>query len=333
MLVPVLLLLAALFAASEAALFSLSRAQLEMLKSTRPGVYRRIRALIFRPDALLSTIVIGNECLNIMIATLVTSFLELSLSELSDTTTIILSVLVSSALLLTVSEILPKILAFRMPMLLASILVYPMTWAHWLLAPLRKIFLSVSNYLLNLLGIQVAPPSIINEQDFLTLVEVGEQSGSLDRDEKEMISNVFSFSDLSVSSILTGWDKVFWLPEELPLSEILERIKAKPFSRIPIYSSTKGRVIGILYTKELLKLLLPDNQGKETEILDSALFPAYIVSGHKKVSKLFREFKQKKVHMALVVDEFGKQLGIVTLEDVLNSLFRTPSPRKKGDTP
>src|SRR5262249_40982803 len=102
----------------------------------------------------------------------------------------------------------------------------------------------------------------------------------------------------------------------------------KTFSRIPVISQQDGHTVGILYTKELLKLLLAPESTKEEDTLARATFPPYFVSTHKKVSKLFREFKTKKVHIAIVVDEYGRHLGVVTLEDVLNSLFQT---RKKAE--
>lgn len=326
-LIPILLFAAAVFAASEAGLFSLTRSQLETLRESKPQTYKRIRSLIYRPDAMLSTIIIGNECLNITIGTFVTGLIEFNFGHLDDRILLVSSVLLSSSLLLLFSEILPKIIAFRMPTQIASVLVYPLSVAHFLLTPLRKIFLGVSGKIISLFGIQAAPPSAINEQDFLTMVEVGAESGSLDRDEKEMIFNVFNFSDLTVSAILTPWKDVFCLTDDLSIDELLNEVRKKTFSRIPVVSAKDAGVQGILYTKELLKLLLSSDPADHVEPIKRALVAPYVVSSHKKIARLFREFKLKKVHMALVVDEFGKQLGVVTLEDVLNSLFHTQRKR------
>jgi len=328
-LIPISLFLSALFAASEASLFSLSRTQLESLRTGRPSIYRRIRQLLLRPDAFLSTVVIGNEFLNIMIGTFVTGYLEFQFG-MDDAVTIgIISVLLSSFLLLTFSEILPKIIAFRMPLYIAPVLVFPMQWANFLLTPFRRIFMWISNRVVKFYGIQIQPPPAISEQDFLTLVEAGAESGSLERDEKEMIKNVFHFSDLTVAAIMTPWDKVFVVSETTSIEELRFQLRTRPFSRIPVITS-QNRVMGILYTKELLKLSLAGPSANPMRSLHEATFPPYIVSSHKKISKLFREFKLKKVHIALVVDEFGKQLGVVTLEDVLNALFQPQ--RKKGQS-
>lgn len=326
-LLPALLFLAAVFAAAEASLFSLQRSQLESLKESRPQTYQKIRKLIFEPDELLSTIIIGNECLNIMIATFVVALIENYL-PLGEAQVGILSVVVSSVLLLAFSEILPKVLAFRLPVLVASILVWPTSWAHTLFTPVRNLFLVISERALKWIGIEPTPPPIVNELDFLTLVEVGAESGSLEKEEKERIINVFHFSDLTVSQVMTPWSKVFCLSDDMKLDEVLGEVRRKVYSRIPVISHLDQHVVGVLYTKELLKLLLRPHSIPANSLAE-AMSPPYVVSSHKKTSTLFREFKVKKVHMALVVDEYGRHVGIVTLEDMLNALFQTPKKREE----
>ncbi len=321
--IPLLLLFAGLFASAEAALFSLTRAQLEMLRESKPGVYRQIRFLVFHPDELLSTLIIGNECLNILTGTLVATVLEYATGSTS-LGVVFASILVSSVLLLTCSEILPKILAFRLPILTASVLALPTSLAHTAVTPLRKVFLWLSRSLIARMGIHARPPSAVNEQDFLTLVEIGAESGSLDREEKDMIFNVFRFSDQPVSAVMTPWSRVFTVPETVSADIALAEVGRHQFSRVPIVSPADGRVMGILYVKELLHVLLEHDYSQRAAVWKRAVFPPYIVSTHKKISRLFREFKLKKIHFALVVDEYGRQLGVVTLEDLLNALFRTP---------
>lgn len=329
LLVPLLLFLAAIFAASEASLFSLSRIQLESLRQTHPAIHLAIRRLIYRPEALLSTIIIGNEFLNILIGTFIAELFLSHNGELTPTFLVISSVVVSSILLLTFSEILPKILAFRMPIVAASILVYPMAWAHTVLTPFRKVFLAVSRKNLEWAGIRPGSPPVVSEKDFLTLVEEGAESGSLEKKEKELIFNVFHFSDLRVSSVMTHWKQVFAIDDTFSVEELLNLLKERPYSRIPVFSHTEKQVIGVLYTKELLKLLINPDPILDREALKRAIFPTHIVSTHKQVSKLFREFKFKKIHMALVVDEYGQPQGVITLEDILNALFHTPKQVEK----
>jgi putative hemolysin len=322
-LIPLLLLVAAIFAASEASLFSLSRIQLEAIKNSKPNLYKSIRNLIQKPEGLLSTLIIGNEVINILIGTFVVTLLQSHFNTLDSKWIALFSVFISTLLLLVFSEILPKVLGFRLPVLTASILVYPASWAHFLLIPFRKVFVSISSEILKLFNIKPASSTALSERDLINLIEVGEESGSLDQDEKQMIFNVFKFSDRSVQSVITPWNQVFTLNEGCSVSDALSKVRQNTFSRIPVISQSDQSVIGVLYTKELLKLLLDSELAVDTDAIKKATFAPYIVSSHKKVSRLFREFKQKKIHMALVVNEYGQNLGVVTLEDLLNSLFQT----------
>ncbi|MFM8270584.1 MAG: hemolysin family protein [Pseudomonadota bacterium] len=322
-LIPLVLFMAALFAAAEAALFSLSETQLTSLRESKPRTYRAIHALIRKPDELLSTVVVGNEALSVLVGTFVVSLLEFYFENWSETVTTLTAILASTFLLLFFSEILPKVLAFRVPVLAASLLVYPATWLHFLLTPLRKLLQAIAKKIIQVFRLSVSQPHALTEKEFLTLVEVGAETGSLERQETEMIYNVFHLNDLTVSNVMTPWKTVFHLAAELGLSDILEKVRTQTFSRIPVVSGKNGHLVGILYTKELLKLLLDTPKDMQEGVLSSAIFSPYYVSTHKKVSRLFREFRTKKVHMAVVVDEYGHHLGVVTLEDILNAIFKT----------
>lgn len=329
-LLPPLLVLSALFAATEAALFSLSRPQLEALRETRPATHRLIRSLLQRPETLLTTIVVGNEVLNIMIGTLVTTLIDGAFPALGTKWLVLFSVVGSAGALLLVSEVPPKIIAFRFPVFVATLFAYPISILEVALRPIRYVFAAVSRGVLRILGVKNVGMSTLSERDLRTLFDAGEESGTLDNEEKQLILNVFKFSDTTVSSILTPWDKVFTVNDDLSPEKLLQRVSGAGFSRVPYISAKDGHVRGILYAKQLLRLLKPRSEAEGAEILGRAVLPPFIVSTHKKVARLFREFKMKKVHFALVVDEYGKYLGVVTLEDVLVSLLRTNKPPKKA---
>lgn len=282
-----------------------------------------MRAFLSKPDELLSTLIVGNETLNILIGTLTVSVMKIYFPLMDEKILGFTAVILSSILMLTCSEILPKVFAFRLPALTAVFVIHPISVCYRVLTPFRLVFHAISREILRFFKIEITAPAAISESDFKTLVEIGEESGSLDREEKQMIYNVFDFSDLSVANVMTPWKDVFTLEAGIPVEEILGRVRQKTYSRIPVVSPKDGHVTGILYTKELLKFLLQPDLIREQDALNRAIFAPYIVSTHKKISTLFREFKLKKVHMALVVDEYGRNLGVVTLEDLLNALFKT----------
>lgn len=275
--------------------------------------------------------VVGNEALSVLLGTFVVSLLEFYFADWSETVTTLVALFTSTFLLLFFSEILPKVLAFRIPVLTASLLVHPASWIHVLLTPLRKILQGFSRRFVQFFGLSTAPPPALSEKDFLTLVEVGAETGSLERQETEMIYNVFHLSDLTVTNVMTPWKSVSHIPSHWGLSEILNHVRNKTFSRIPVVSEKDGHLVGVLYTKELLKLLLNNPSEVKEEVLSNAIFPPYYVSTHKKISRLFRELKTKKIHIAIVVDEYGKHLGVVTLEDILNAIFKPH--RKTAEEP
>ena len=169
---------------------------------------------------------------------------------------------------------------------------------------------------------------MITEKDFLTLVEVGAESGTLETEEKERIANVFHFSDRTVASVMTPWERVFSLREDASVEDALKAVAERRVSRVPVLAKDSDRVVGVLYSKELLRYRL--RESGESAQLTQGILPPYIVSSHVKVSRLFRAFKQRKVHIALVVDEFGKQVGLITLEDLMRSLFLTQPKRNEA---
>jgi len=262
-----------------------------------------------------------------LVGTFVVTLIEFYFESWSESATAFTALITSTFLLLFFSEILPKVVAYRLPVITASILAYPASWVHVFLTPARKLLQAIAKKILTVFKFNVSPQAALTEKEFLTLVEVGAETGSLERQETQMIYNVFHLSDLPVSSVMTPWKSVFYLKSNQTFEEIIDKVRSRPLSRIPVVSSKDGHLVGILYTKELLSLLAdgPEQKTKEEkeEALGRAVFPPYYVSTHKKISRLFREMRNKKVHMAVVVDEYGKHLGLVTLEDILNTLFRS----------
>ena len=314
-----LLLLAGFFALAEASLFALTRYQLESLRQSR-FVYQRIAKLLEHPEELLSTLVISNELVSVGLGTLFTMLLRLHW-ELSPVQTALLSILTSACLLLTVSEIIPKVFAFRFPKHVSMVVAYPLSSLYLLLTPLRSVLLAISRLFLQAWHLPVGLPPSVGERDLLTLIELGAQSGSLEQEETSLIANVFQFSDVSVQSLMTPWNKTITIPSGLSPELMLERIRAISYSRIPVWDSPTRSVTGVLHTKTLLKLLLSDAEDK-SGLLTEAILPPHFVGGRKKAARLFREMQKRHIHLSIVVDDLGKPVGIVSLEDILNALFR-----------
>jgi putative hemolysin len=156
------------------------------------------------------------------------------------------------------------------------------------------------------------------EREFRALVDVGGESGTLDPGERELIHNIFELTDQRAGEIMTPIADVFMVPVDIPRPELLAQFRKYRRSRIPVYRAERRDVFGILYLRDLLR---PPAEGEEEAPLSGLLKPPFVVPTSKKLPLLLREFQRLKVHLALVVDEFGEIVGIVTLEDVLEELF------------
>jgi len=148
------------------------------------------------------------------------------------------------------------------------------------------------------------------------MVDVGEEKGAIEEEEKELINNVFEFNDKVVSEVMIHRTEIFAVEMKNNISDILAQIDDFKYSRIPVYDESIDDIKGVLYTKDLLKLLKKQKDGKVKNIMREA----YFVSENKPINDLFKELQRNKMHMAIVLDEYGGTSGIITMEDILEEL-------------
>lgn len=314
-----LLAFSAFFSGSEASLFSLGKWRLKQLEEKGHPQASGISSLLAQPRRLIISLLIGNELVNVAISALSASVFISLLGDSSKW----LSIAVITPLLLIVGEITPKLIAVKSPIRFSSWVAWPLGLFVRLVAPLRWVFKGVSEVIISLLGVSVtAQANIIREDEFRTLVDVGEKEGVLEASERELIENVFEFGDTTVADLMTPRVDIFSLSSDLTLEDILEEIQRHPFSRIPIYQGNReDNIIGILYAKDLLNLEKSRNQWGDKDNLQRFLRPPYFIPWSKKALELFQDFQKKKVHLAIVVDEYGGIAGLITMEDLLQTLF------------
>ncbi|MCE9578915.1 MAG: CBS domain-containing protein, partial [Deltaproteobacteria bacterium] len=195
----------------------------------------------------------------------------------------------------------------------------PLQVAWVVAAPVRWVVLGTADLMLKPFGdLNKVRPRDLSEEEFKKLVDAGSAQGQVDQRERRLIHRVFEFGDKSVGQIMTPRDKVFALSYDLPMARLVKEVAARGFSRVPIYTRSLDNVRGILNAKDLVLAATGQSIGRALgEVLHDALF----VPRTTPVGRMFRLFKQKKVHIALVVNEYGKLLGIVTMDDVLGQLF------------
>jgi putative hemolysin len=311
LLIGILLICSAFFAGSEAALSALSSVQVERLKE-RGGVVRRLLlAMLQRPMNLIITFLVGNEIVNVALAVTATSLALLLYGDGGEYVAIVCTTII----LLLFGEVTPKSLAVRYPERISLLVAWPIQVFAYLITPLRWALRKLVDAVIG--GHAERPISLITEEEFKTLVERSEDQGAIDQDRRNLIQRVFEFGGHRVTQIMTPRTDVFALEVTEGLTAALPKIKENRFSRIPIYEGTIDQVIGILYAKDLL----PYSRHPELAVkLRDLLHPVFFVPESKRTDELLREFQRNKVHMAIVVDEYGGVSGLVTMEDALEEL-------------
>lgn len=304
------------FAVSETSLFSLSLLARLKLKSRRPRIGALVEKLLSRPQRLLSTIIIGNEVAVILATVLVTS-LALSLWE-SRGQWLAMAVMVPALLLL--GEIIPKSLALSSPETWAQRVAPLLALLLPVFSPVRYLLVTLNKGLLRLFRFALPPEEqLLKEDDFLRLVEDSHREGLIAPLERDLILNLFSLSETTVSQIMVPRPDIFLLPLKMPLPDMIKAIQQARFSRVPIYRRDPEDIVGILHAKDLLNLG-PDLSG-DHGLVKKLLRPPYYVPENKRAFDLLGELQGRQIRLALVVDEYGSLSGLVSVEDILEELF------------
>ena len=221
---------------------------------------------------------------------------------------------VMTVLVLIFGEITPKTIAKMNTEKVALRVSRPINIISIILKPLVFIFTAISSVVIKLFGGDAsASDHYITEEELKTIVDVSEEEGVLENTEKEMIFNVFKFGDIQVEDIMIQRVNITALNKDITKEELLDTIKKEQFSRIPVYDETIDNVVGVLNVKDLILL---EDESKEFNVMDYTREPFYTFE-FKKVSELFTEMKKTRNHMAVVLDEYGGTVGIVTMEDLV----------------
>src|SRR5436190_9671391 len=308
------LILCAMASGAETALTSVSRIKLKNLVEEGDKKALEIERLTANPNIFLSTILVVNS-VAVIIASSMTTVLALrffpNYGELIGTILISLVVLIFC-------EITPKTTAVQNPIRWARILVNPVRVAAWLLHPLIVALSTITNTLVRLMGGQMKHRGpFVTEEELRLLVNVGEEEGVLEEEETDMIHSIFEFADTTVREVMIPRIDMITLESDATVDEAVDLALQGGFSRIPVYEETIDNIIGVLYTKDMLKQL---REGHNSLPIRELVRPAYFVPEMKKLDDLLREIRQKRTHMAIVVDEYGSVAGLVTIEDLVEEI-------------
>ena len=310
----VALILSGISSAAETALTSVSRIKLKNMVEEGDEKAIQIDRLLARPNTFLSTILVVNN-VAVIVASSMATVLAL---RFSATLGEFLATILTSLVVLIFCEITPKTAAVQNPMRVARALVNVVRGAAWLLHPLVVTLSAVTNSLVRLLGGQVKHHGpFVTEEELRLLVTVGEEEGVLEEEETDMIHSIFEFADTTVREIMIPRIDMVTLEGTDTVNEAIDLALQGGFSRIPVYEDTIDNITGILYTKDMIKQL---REGHETQLVRALVRPAYFVPETKKLDDLLREIRQRRVHMVIVIDEYGSVSGLATIEDIVEEI-------------
>lgn len=303
----------ALLTGAEAAYFSLGRARLRRLtRSPAPETARAV-PLIERPHDLLVTLLVGITVINIGAAAIAATVAEQLFGARWGLVTEIIGMIL---VLTTFGEVLPMTIAVKYPEGFLAVARWPVNWLGRLLAPVRVVLAAFTALTLRLAG-RGEGQGLLTEEELRTLVDVGASEGVVEREEREMIHKVFELEDTLVRSIMVPRTDMFCLDVATRVEEILPALRENLHSRVPVYEGSIDVIIGVLYTKDLLPYI--DGLPPDFD-LRAHLHPPYFVPESKRADVLLQELQAKKLHLAIVVDEYGGTAGLVALEDLIEEL-------------
>lgn len=310
-----LLVLSGFFSSSETALFSISRTKARHLAKQPGKTNTLIKQMKDDPHRLLSTILIGNNIVNVAasaIATRLTIDIFSTYGTFGESTGYAIGTVtgIMTILILVFGEVFPKSIATQNSIIVARVVIYPIYWCSLFFFPI-VLFL---DFIPKLTG-KISPTPAVTEEELMTFVEVVEEEGEIKEAEKELIHNVFEFDDTNASEILTPRADMFVVEADSPLD--LQIIADSGYTRIPVIEEGIDHVVGVLNVKDLLSRHAKGETGTDVRKI---MRPPYFVPEHKKLDSLLRQFKKRKSHMAIVVDEHGGVSGLITLEDAIEEL-------------
>lgn len=328
-----LIVLNGFFAASEIALISLNDNKLRLMGNEKSKKKIEIlKKLLSEPGRFLATIQIGIT----LGGTLSSAFASESFSDrlaglikqtgvpVPDAVLKTLSMIFVSVILsyfsLVIGELVPKRLAMKKEEAISMFAARPLYILSVVTYPAVKLLNASTNLIVRLFGIDPnADEEEVTEEEIRMMVDVGEEKGTIQENEKEMINNIFDFDNKTVMDIMTHRTDIVALPVDASLDEVISLFNEEKYTRIPVYEESIDNIVGILHVKDLIKYI---GVGSDTADFDlrKIIRKPYNVPWSKKADELFSELQKNKVHMAIIIDEYGGTAGIVTVEDLVEEI-------------
>ena len=321
-------MLSGFFSASETALTSFRSIHLEKFENDKN--IKKIELLknwLKNPNEMLTGLLVGNNIVNILASSIATVVTINVIGEASSSS-VAVATIGMTIIILIFGEITPKIIAKNQAVKIARIVINIIYYFTWILKPIIKILMMISKFIGRMLGIEIKNEGfMITEEDIISFVNVGEAEGIIEEEEKEMIHSIVGFGETTAKEVMTPRTSMFALEGEKTLDDVWDEIIENGFSRIPVYKDTIDNIIGVLYVKDVLSII---KDGKTDTPIKNFVRLGYFVPETKSIIEILQEFRSMKVHIAMVLDEYGGIVGLVTIEDLIEEI--TGEIRDEFDT-
>jgi putative hemolysin len=308
------LIMSAVFSAAETALTTVPETQIRKIIDDKRGFIAPFRLWLARPNRVLTAIIVGNNLFNTLAAVVATVYAQ----KIFDHYVISIATTLVTIALLIFGEITPKTFARHNANSVVSWIVYLIYPIYFILLPATWILSHFAVFLIQLIGgrtKRVGP--VATEEDIAYLIRLSHEEGVFKPDQGLMLQSVIAFRDTSVREIMVPRTQLFSLTTDMSFKEVLSQVTQHGYTRWPVYTEDIDHVVGVFYIKDLISF---QPSAGNTFRLEDHLRKAIFIPESMKLDSVLREFQRKKVHLAIVVDEYGGTAGIVTLEDILEEI-------------
>ena len=316
-----LFILSAFFSGSEVALFSLDRRKLKNNLAGKAVTGRYLLLLLDHPRRLLVTILIGNTVVNVA-ASIIAVTLAIEISEqfnFSRDLALTLQIILLTALVVLFGELTPKVWANKNPLKFARIVCIPLYWVNVLFYPVAETITEIIKSAVSKMHFDKSKSAILPEE-LAELANLSHERGTLIEEEHGLISSIVSFRTVAVHEVMTPRVDMITVSTEFAFDELLQIIALSGHSRLPLYRNGLDDIIGIIYAKDLLPYI-QHKELREQFSLEKIARKALFIPRTKLISTLMQELQEKKMHISIVVDEYGGTAGLITLEDIIEEII------------
>lgn len=314
----VLILLSGFFSASETALTSFRSTNLEKFEDNKEGKkVELLKKWLKNPNEMLTGLLVGNNVVNILASSIAT-VVTINIMGGTSSSSVAIATVGMTVILLIFGEITPKIIAKNYSVQIAGVVIRIIYLLALVLKPVIKILMFISKFLARLMGIDLKDQAImVTAEDIKSLVNVGEAEGIIEEEEKEMIHSIVGFSETTAKEVMTPRTSMLAFEGDETLDEVWDEIIENGFSRIPVYEETIDNIIGVFYVKDVLSIV---KKGETNVPIKNFVRPGYFVPETKSITEILQDFRKMKVHIALILDEYGGIVGLVTIEDLIEEI-------------